>query len=248
MQGGSQGMVALSILLGAILVAAAMFYNTNVLVKKMGGTELTAQKGTEQQAQAQPQPQPQAQAQPQQPSGPVSVTDRGDQPTIGKSNAKVTIYEFSDFQCPFCQRFEQGAYAQIKTNYIDTGKAKLVYRHYPLPFHVNAQKAAEAGECANRQGKFEAYHDMLFAKGQADGTGLAPADLKQYASQVGLDTGKFNKCLDNGETAQVIKDDTAAGTAAGINGTPSFVIGGKLIVGAQDYSQFQAAIDEALKK
>jgi len=175
----------------------------------------------------------------------VSITKRGNAPTIG--SGKVEIVEFSDFQCPFCQQFYNNAYKDIKSKYIDTGKVKLTFRQYPLPFHANAQKAAEASECANKQNKFWQYHDVLFTKGQADGTGLATADLKQYAQDLGLDTNKFNACLDNGETADIVKKDLADGQKAGVNGTPTFFINGKKVVGAQPFSVFQTAIDEALK-
>lgn len=88
--------------------------------------------------------------------------DPGHLPAQGKDNAKVTIVEFSDFQCPYCESFFTTTYAQIKKDYVDTGKVKVFYRHYPLPFHANAQIAAEAAECANEQGKFWDFHDILF--------------------------------------------------------------------------------------
>jgi protein-disulfide isomerase len=179
------------------------------------------------------------------PSGEVKLTERKDAPTEGKG--KVEIVEFSDFQCPFCKRFFDETYSQLKSKYIDTGKVKLTFRHYPLPFHQNAQKSAEAAECANNQGKFFPYHDVLFTKGQGDGTGLAIADLKQYASDLGLNTGKFNSCLDNGDTAEIVKKDFEAGGKSGVSGTPTFFINGEKIVGAQPFSAFETAIEKALK-
>lgn len=100
---------------------------------------------------------------------PIVVKDmkEGSLPLLGNKNAKVSIVEFSDFQCPFCQRFFTDALAKIKTEYVNTGKAKLAFRHYPLSFHPNAQKAAEASECANEQGQFWKYHDILFNSQQA---------------------------------------------------------------------------------
>lgn len=168
---------------------------------------------------------------------------------------KATIVEFSDFQCPFCQQFFNETLPQIKSNYIDTGKAKLVYRYFPLPIHSNAQKAAEAAECANQQGKFWQYHDLLFKNAQSDGTGLDAASLKKYADSLGLNRGmlgffgknKFNTCLDNGQAAEAVNQDVKDGEAAGVSGTPSFVIDGKLIVGALPFAAFQQAIDDALK-
>jgi protein-disulfide isomerase len=165
------------------------------------------------------------------------------------------MVEFSDFQCPFCAKFFKETYSQIKSKYIDTGKVKLVFRHYPLPMHQNAQKAAEAAECANRQGKFFEYHDLLFENSQSDGSGLAMEDLKKYADQLGLNKGtlgfgkdKFNQCLDRGEAAETVKKDVSDAQSAGISGTPSFFVNGKKIVGAQPFANFEQAIEEALKK
>jgi protein-disulfide isomerase len=95
-----------------------------------------------------------------------NVPARGDAPVLGKSDAPVTIVEFSDFECPYCARFMKDTYPQIKTKYIDTGKVRVVFRHFPLSFHASAQKAAEAGECAARQGKFSEFHELVFQKGQ----------------------------------------------------------------------------------
>ena len=101
----------------------------------------------------------------------TKTAERKDAPKIG--NGKVEIVEFADFQCFFCQKFFSEAYKEIKSKYIDTGKITLTFRHFPIPSHQNAQKAAEAAECAGKQGKFGAYHDVLFANGKPDGAGLA---------------------------------------------------------------------------
>jgi protein-disulfide isomerase len=95
-------------------------------------------------------------------------------PILGNKNAKVTMVEWSDFQCPYCEQFFTSTLGQIKKEYIDTGKMKLAYREYPLPFHANAEKAAEAAECAHEQGKFWAYHDILF-QNQATWENLPPS-------------------------------------------------------------------------
>ena len=165
-----------------------------------------------------------------------------DDPVEGAKNAPVTIIEFSDFQCPFCERFYTQTLPQIENEYIKTGKAKLVYRDFPLSFHENAQKAAEAGECADEQGKFWVMHDMIF-ENQAS---LSVADLKKYAGRVGLDQAKFDSCLDSSKYAAEVQKDQTDGQAAGVTGTPGFVINGRLIVGAQPFSAFKQAIDAAL--
>ncbi len=163
---------------------------------------------------------------------------------IGKKNAKVAIVEFSDFQCPFCKSFFDATFSQIKKDYIDTGKVKLVYRQFPLTaIHPYAMGAALAAECASEQGKFEAYHDKLFA----NQTSLTTEDLKNYASQVGLNTGKFNSCLDSQKYKDKVDADTKLGTDNGINGTPGFFVNGKLVSGAQPYENFKMLLDEALR-
>lgn len=238
-----------SILISAILLSATLFYNFKLVLKKMDVLASPAKSGDLAQAgqAALPAPNnPPPQVAP--PAGPVNVPQRADAPVLGNKNAKVSVEEFSDFQCPFCQRFFKDTFGQIKSKYIDTGKVKFVFRHYPLPFHQNAQKAAEAGECASRQGKFWPYHDVLFAKGQADGAGLAVADLKKYAADLGLNAAQFNSCLDGGQTAEIVKKDTADGSASGVSGTPTVFINGKKIVGAQPTANFEQAIEEALKQ
>lgn len=165
---------------------------------------------------------------------------------LGDKNAPVTIVEFSDYQCPFCKKFWSDSFEQIKTTYIDTGKVKFIYRDFPLGFHQNAQKAAEAAECAGEQGKYFGMHDKLFQNGQADGTGLNVADLKKYAQELGLNTAKFNECLDSGKMKAEVLKDFSDGQRAGVQGTPSFYINGQMVSGAQPFSVFEQVIDAAL--
>ena len=175
----------------------------------------------------------------------VTVTDRKDAPKEGRG--KLVVTEFSDFQCPYCGKFYTDTYKQIKEKYIDSGKITFVYRHLPLSFHPFAQKAAEAAECANRQGKFFEYHDALFETQTQDGSNLSVANLKKYAGDLGLNTATFNACLDNGEATAIVNADAAEAQKLGITGTPSFVIDGQKIVGAQPLSTFEQVIDAALK-
>lgn len=167
---------------------------------------------------------------------------------LGDANAPLTIVEFSDFQCPFCKRFFTDTEAQLINTYVKTGKARLVYRDFPLGFHVNAQIASEGSECAKKQGKFWEMHDAIFKASQADGTGIASADLKNIAVSLGLDATKFNTCLDSGETSSEVQKDLADGQAAGVQGTPSFFIGktdgssAQMIAGAYPFSAFQQII------
>ncbi len=178
--------------------------------------------------------------------------DADDDPVLGNESATVTIIEFTDYQCPFCARHFTDTYPQIKQNYIDTGKVKYITRDYPLSFHPLAQKAAEASECADEQGKFSEMHDLLF-KNQAIWSALPDGvpTFKQYAADLKLNTTAFNTCLDTGAMAAEVNADLAAGGVAGISGTPGFWILGpngesKNISGAYPYATFQAAIDAML--
>ena len=238
-----------SIIVGAILISASLFYNTKLIIKNLSPANNLSlvDQYLKQQAPSQANQSAGQGSVPSQPTGPVSVVVRSDAPSLGSNDAKVVMYEFSDFQCPYCQRFFKDTFSAIKAKYVNTGKVRFVYRHFPLPFHVNAEIAAQAGECANRQGKFWEYHDILFAKGQPDGAGLDSASLKKYAKDIRLNTASFNSCLDNKETLEVVKKDQDNGTAAGVNGTPTFYLNGKQIVGAQPITAFEPAIEAALK-
>jgi len=168
----------------------------------------------------------------------VSVDD---DPAWGPEDATVTIVEFSDFQCPYCSRFAVETYPQIKQQYGD--KVRFVFRDFPLTqIHENAQKASEAAQCANEQGKFWEYHDKLFASQAA----LDAASLKSYASELGLDSATFDQCLDTGKYTDEVQKDLQEGAGYGVQGTPSFFINGLLVSGAQPFASFQTAIDAAL--
>jgi len=162
----------------------------------------------------------------------------------GDKNAKVTIVEWSDFECPFCTRFYTQTLESIIKEYVDTGKVKFVYRDFPLDFHTNAQKASESAECAGEQGKFWEMHDMLFEKGVSGGV----SSFKQFASSIGLDSNKFNECLDSGKMEEEVKKDMQDGTAVGIIGTPGFIINGQLVSGAQPFENFKQVIEAELAK
>jgi protein-disulfide isomerase len=158
----------------------------------------------------------------------------------GNEDAKITIVEFSDFECPFCSRFHP-TLQQAMGEYGDD--VRWVYKHFPLDsIHPQARPAAEASECAGEQGKFWEYSDELFAN-QAS---LGDAYFKQLASQQGLNTSKFNDCLASGKYADKVEADYQAGIAAGVRGTPTSFINGQEINGAQPYASVKAAIDSLL--
>lgn len=176
----------------------------------------------------------------------------GHLPTLGSEKAKVTIVEFSDFECPYCVKFANEAYPQIYDAYIKTNKIKFAYRHYPLTsIHENAQKAAEASECANEQSKFWDYHDLLF-KNQETWSPQTPIDaansFTDYAAQLGLNTDQFRSCLDTDKYKGLVQEDITDGYNAGVDGTPTLFINGWRIVGAVPFPQIQKLIEQELKK
>jgi protein-disulfide isomerase len=162
-------------------------------------------------------------------------------PSRGPAEAKVTIVEFSDFECPFCGRAEESV-TQVMERY--PGKVRVVYRHFPLSFHPHAQKAAEAAACADAQGKFWEMHKQLFANQQK----LGLQELKVHAQTAGLDAAKFSACLDGSATKAQVDADQKAGAEIGVSGTPAFFINGKMLSGAQPFEEFQKIIDAELAK
>lgn len=182
------------------------------------------------------------------PQNNIQKVDVGESPFLGNKNAKITIIEFADFRCPFCERFYKDAEKQIIANYVNTGKAKFVFKHYAF-LGQESTWASEASECANEQGKFWEYHDWLYDN-QASESNLSyysKANLIKYAGKVGLDLNKFSSCLNSDKYLGRVSADLANGQAAGVTGTPTIFINGQSIVGAQPFSAFKAVIDSELK-
>lgn len=180
---------------------------------------------------------------------PAQLAD--DDPVLGDPNAPVTLVEFSDFQCPFCRGLWRDALPQIKEKYIKTGKVKFVYRDFPLTsIHGLAQKYAEAGECADAEGRFWQMHDKIFEEQDKKGAGTifdyTVMDLKRWAREIGLEGPRFDACLDSGKYRDEVQKDFNDGQAAGVSGTPGTFINGRLVVGALPFEQFQSLIDAAL--
>ena len=178
-----------------------------------------------------------------------------DDPVKGNPNASVTVVEFSDFQCPFCSRFAAQTLPALQENYIDTGKIKFVYRDMPLAsLHPNAKIAHIAAECADEQGKFWEYHDILFEKqNQWNRLSLDDATevFKTYALDLGLNSASFDTCLLSISISDEVNADLIAAEQYGATGTPTFFIGNEKdgfvkLVGAQPFTAFQAAIDARL--
>lgn len=169
-------------------------------------------------------------------------------PVKGDPKAKLTIVEFADYQCPFCERFFKDAGAQIIKDYVDTGKVKFVYKNLAF-LGKESTDAANAALCAKEQNKFWEYHDYLFThQGQENSGAFSQTNLKQFAAALGLDTTQFNSCLDAQKYNSQVTADQAEASKNGFNSTPSTAVGSTPIVGAQPYAQFKAAIDAELAK
>jgi protein-disulfide isomerase len=182
------------------------------------------------------------------PGGKVNVA-LGNFPVKGDSNAKVTIIEFADFRCPFCEQFFTQTEPQLFKDYVDTGKVKFAFRNFAFLGPASVV-AADAAECANDQGKFWEFHDYLY-KNQPDesDTSMYNTDtLTQAAASLGMNDATFRSCLDNKTDDALATKDMTDGQAAGVSGTPTFVINGTLVVGAQPYATIKAAIDQELSK
>jgi protein-disulfide isomerase len=163
-------------------------------------------------------------------------------PALGPESAPVTIVEFSDFQCPFCARAGP-VVKQVLARYPE--QVRLVYRHYPLEsIHSRARAAAEAAACAEEQDRFWDYHDLLFANARA----LEDTDLERYAAEVELDLEGFKACRAEGRRREAVERDIADAREAGVSGTPSFFINGRMLGGAQPLEEFVRVIEAELQR
>jgi protein-disulfide isomerase len=172
---------------------------------------------------------------------PVRMAVEAIGPSRGPEKAKVTIVEFSDFECPFCGR-GHATLARVLETYRD--QVRVVYRQFPLDFHPRAQKAAEASLCAGEQGRFWELHDRMFA----DQAKLEVAQLKAAARELKLDGDRFDNCLDAGAQGAAVEADVKAGQALGVQGTPAFFVNGVFLNGAVPFEQFKATIDRELER
>lgn len=165
---------------------------------------------------------------------------------IGQSDARVTIVEYGDFQCPICKRFFEQTEPQLLSDYIDTGKAKIEFR---VETHSGQESAAagEAAYCANDQGKFKAYHDELYIRQSTPNSGtFSGVNLKRIAGDIGLEPSAFSACLDGGIYRQAVIDSDNEAKQR-ISGTPTFFIEDQKITGAQPFSVFKTVIDAATR-
>lgn len=222
-----------SILVAAVLISGSIFYTSgnnsqNALIPAGDGA--------------------------QKPIGKVDI-DLTNAMILGDAKAPITIVEYADFQCPFCERYFQQNQTTFISQYVNSGKARFVWKDYAF-LGQESVWAAEAARCANDQNKFWVYHDYLFSHQGAENSGaFSKANLKKFAVALGLNTSQFNSCLDTDKYAPIIQKETQEASAIGVNGTPATFVNGLLVadsngnsVGAAPFATFQAIIDPLLAR
>lgn len=178
----------------------------------------------------------------------ISEMDLSGYPVLGQANAPVTIVEYSDFQCPFCKRLFDEVEPQIKKDYIDTGKAKMIYKNYAF-LGETSTIAAEGLWCANDQQKFWEYHEYVFSKiGGAHGEWMTEENIAKIATDLKLNSKNFADCISSGKYADKVAQELEEGKKFGVEGTPATFINGQMVPGAQPYSEFKKALDAELAK
>lgn len=190
------------------------------------------------------------------PVGDMVVPEPFDYPSpddhaLGDPAAPVRIEEFSDFQCPFCRRFHDETLPRIVDEYVRTGQVYFIYRHFPVVDQRDPRQeshaAAAAAVCAGRENRFWDYHDMLFANQTGENIGnYTERRLQSMAERLDLDMGAFNACLTSADAQAAVTADATLAVQSGLNSTPSFLINGIPVIGAQPYEVFQQAIETAL--
>lgn len=183
-------------------------------------------------------------------AAPQKVTvDNGHFPIKGDKNAKVTVLEFADLRCPFCERFFTQTEPLLLKEYVDTGKVKFAFRNYAF-LGPASTLAAKAVECANDQDKFWEMYEYMYKNqpSETDTTMYTNENMSQAAGTLGMNAGTFQTCMEDPAVDQKVSKDLSDGQAAGVNGTPTFFINGTPIVGAVPYAQIKAAIDAELAK
>lgn len=177
-----------------------------------------------------------------------SLGEIGLDKSFGDENAPVVVVEYGDFQCPACQQFFQATVVQLKTEYVQTGKVRFVFRQFAF-LGDESQWAAESSECANEQGRFWDYYDKLYQEQNGENVGIFSKDnLKQFAVDLELDTTGFNQCLDSGRYTETVKQETLEGQQAGVRGTPSVFVNGQYIENGGSFQVLKAAVEAALDK
>ena len=166
--------------------------------------------------------------------------------SLGDETAPVVVVEYGDFQCPACQRFFQTTAEQLKTEYVQTGQVRFVFRQFAF-LGDESQWAAEASECANEQGRFWEYYDKLYQEQNGENVGIFNRDnLKRFATGLRFDTAEFNQCLDSGRYTEKVQQETLEGQQSGVRGTPTVFVDGQYLENGGSYPVLKAAIEAAL--
>ena len=176
----------------------------------------------------------------------AKITDLSGVSMLGSKTAPLTIVEYTDYQCPFCQRFHVTAFSELKKQYIDTGKVRFFSKDMPLDFHPNAMRAAQAARCAAEQKKFWELRDVMGANPDK----LDIEHIMNFAADLKMDTAALRACVDSGKYKEPVQRDVLEGMRVGANGTPTFVVGksvgegvdGELVVGAMPFEMFDAKL------
>jgi protein-disulfide isomerase len=233
--------VVAALILGACVVAGGLIVQSAIhnATTQIAGVraELNALQSSLQAAAPAPQP---ARAQRPDPNRRYKINIAGS-PSVGPKDAKVTIVEFSDFQCPFCAKVVPTIH-QIEKEY--DGQVRVVFKHLPLSIHSKAKPAALAAEAAYRQGKFWEMYDLIFANRNE----MSPEKYVEYAAQLGLDVDRFKRDMASADVRRKVDADAAEAASLGVTGTPAFFINGKFLSGARPFDSFKKVIDEELKQ
>ncbi len=244
MPNSSGGPIVLAaVILGIAVVGGSYLVSSSVDagIEELAGVRaaLSDLEGSFQQAAAPSRPAP---SQPRRPDPAKQYSiDVKDSPVLGSEDAKVQIVEFSDFQCPFCNRVLP-ALQQVRKEYGD--QVQLVFKHLPLRIHAKAPAAHAAAEAAHRQGKFWEMHDAIFANPRE----MSPERYEQYAQELGLDLERFKADVASESVKKRVEADSSEAASLGVSGTPGFFINGRYLSGAQPFAEFKKRIDEELGK
>jgi protein-disulfide isomerase len=241
--------IASAILVGAVLISGSIFYSTKQFIAKGGISQLA---GYQQQAPTAPTAQAQAPAQPQAQPADVTKVKLTGEPSVGNPNAKVTIAYWFDYQCPFCKKFEADVMPKLMSDYVQTGKVRIVFKD----FQFLGQDSQTAGLYARAvwetaPDKFYQWHKAMYENQGTENTGWVTKDkmLSIIKMVPGLDASRIQQLVDS-KKAEWQKDmdaDKAEGSGFGVTGTPSLIVGNQLVVGAQPLAAFTTIIDQQLK-
>lgn len=238
-------LIVVSILVSGIMISASILYvavSGGIAINGGSAGVNTLEQGGEEEPQ----------------NAEVEVLD--DDPFIGSEEAQVVMIEFSDYECPFCQRYHLNTYPEIKSAYVDTDRIGYVWKDFPLSFHDPlATDQAVAAQCVMRlegSEKYFEYADKIFETTEGGGNGMDESQLNDLAEEIGVNKEDFDACADNDETLAKVEANIEVGAAAGISGTPGFVIGviedgvvkGEVVSGALPFANFQDVIDRYLEE